>query len=211
VSRLLLAVGLLALAAADPVVIEDWRSFAVGSTGTPKGWRTYGRGGDWKYPPTILQQDGRRALRLQTAHYSIRLGKGVDVDLTKTPVIEWEWNVKTLPRQGDVRTKINDQGARVMGVFGPRLKPTILGYVWDTKAPVKTEVRTESPERWLIVVRSGSDGLGQWHGESRNIAQDYARLFGRKTPDLLAVGVESHSEDANHESEAMFGRLRFKP
>jgi len=207
-----LAAAFLALAATDPVVIEDWRGSAVGSTGVPSGWTPYRGGGNFKYPPVLVRHGDRLALRLRTDRYSIRLGKGVTVDLTRTPVLEWEWNVKTLPRHGDVRTKVNDQAARIMVMFGSRFQPNILGYVWDTKAPVGTEIRTQSPvDRWLIVVRTGGDGLGSWRREARNVVQDYVRLFGQRPPSVSAVGVESHSEDADHQSETMIGRVLFRP
>jgi hypothetical protein len=203
---------LLALAAIDPVVIEDWRSTPAGTAGTPKGWRTYGSSGEVKHPPVIVHHENRLALRLQTERYSIRLAKGVTVDLTRTPVLEWEWNVTTLPRRGDVRTKVNDQAARVLVMFGSRVRPNILGYVWDTNAPAGTEVRTQSGvDRWLIVVRSGPSGLGSWRREARNVVQDYVKLFGEQPPTVRAVAVESHSEDADHQSETMIGRLTFRP
>lgn len=211
-SRLLLVAGFLALAATDPAVVEDWRGSAVGTTGVPKGWRTYGGGGDVKYPPTLVRDGDRLAVRLKTERYSIRLGKGVTVDLTRTPVLEWEWNVKTLARRGDVRTKVNDQAARVMVMLGSRFRPNILGYVWDTNAPAGTEIRSQSKvDRWLIVVRSGKDGVGSWRKEARNVVQDYVRLFGQQPPAVIAVGLESHSEDADHESETMIGRVLFRP
>jgi hypothetical protein len=210
-SRLLLLAGVLALAAVDPVVIEDWRGSPAGTAGVPTGWRPYG-GGDFTYPPVIVRQDDRLALRLRTNRYSIRLARGVTVDLARTPVLEWEWNVKTLPRRGDVRTRVNDQAARIMVMFGSRVRPNIVGYVWDTHAPVGTEIRTRSPvDRWLIVLRSGEAGLGSWQREARNVVQDYTRLFGQPPSSVTAVGVESHSEDADHESEVMIGRVTFRP
>jgi Protein of unknown function (DUF3047) len=210
--RLALLACVLALAAVDPVVIEDWRGSPAGTAGVPKGWRTYGSGGDFKYPPVIVHQDNRFALRLQTERYSIRLAKGATVDLARTPVLEWEWNVTTLPRRGDVRTNVNDQAARILVMFGSRVRPNILGYIWDTNAPAGTEVRSQSGvDRWLIVVRSGQTGLGAWRREARDVVQDYVRLFGEPPPTVRAVAVESHSEDADHQSEAMIGRVVFRP
>jgi hypothetical protein len=212
VSRRLLVAAILALASIDPVVVDDWRSAPVGSTGVPPGWRTYGRGGDFKDPPVIVRHDGRFALRLRTERYSIRLARGVSVDLARTPLLEWEWNVTTLPRHGDVRSRVNDQAARVMIMFGARFRPNILGYVWDTRAPAGTEIRTQGQvDRWLIVVQSGEDGLGAWRRQARNVAQDYVRLFGSPPPTVRALALESHSEDADHASEVMFGTVRFVP
>ena len=120
--------------------------------------------------------------------------------------------MQRLPRHGDVRSTVNDQAARILVLLGSRFRPNVLGYVWDTRAPAGTEVRTQSPvDRWLIVVRSGEDGLGQWRRQSRNVVQDYTRLFGQSPPSVVAVGLESHSEDGDHQSQAMFGTVKFKP
>jgi hypothetical protein len=64
-------------------------------------------------------------------------------------------------------------------------------------------------DRRLLVVRSGSAGVGAWQTETRNVLNDYTKLFGSAPGHVRAVGIESHSEDANHTSEALFGSLSF--
>ena len=94
-------------------------------------------------------------------------------------------------------------------MFPPRFRPRMLGYVWDTHAPVGTEKHTKQTmlDRWLVVVRSGPTGLGTWLRETRNVERDFSRLFGAPPPGPMAVGIESHSEDAAHASEVYIGAI----
>jgi len=133
-------------------------------------------------------------------------------ELRRTPRMIWEWKAVALPEGADVRKSgRNDQAARVTVLFeGWKL----ISYVWDTQAPVGTEVRPDQfgmVERVLVVVRSGSAGLGQWQHEERDVGADYRRLFEEVPPAVKLVSVESHSDDVASQSEALFGRIRFEP
>jgi hypothetical protein len=196
------------LAAQPAIVVEDWRE-AGGGGRPPAGWSFYGREPQLKFPPAVVVDDGRRALWLKTEHYSVRLARKTDVDVSHTPVLSWEWKAVTLPEQGDIRGEIRDQVARIVLMFPPRYRPRMLGYVWDTRAPVGAEAHTKQTmlDRWLVVVRSGSADVGRWVREARNVERDYTRLFGGTPPAPMAVGVESHSEDAAHASEVYIGPI----
>jgi hypothetical protein len=196
------------LAAQTPIVVEDWRE--AGTAGPiPAGWSFYGREAQLKFRPSVVVDEGRRALWLKTEHGSVRLARKTDVDLSQAPVLSWEWKAITLPKQGDVRSEIGDQVARIVLMFPPRYRPRMLGYVWDTHAPVGTEAHTKQTmlDRWLIVVRSGPADVGRWLRETRNVEDDFTRLFGGAPPSPMAVGVESHSEDAAHASEVYIGPI----
>jgi hypothetical protein len=191
-----------------PQVIEDWSDTPAAGR-LPAKWSFYGKQADVKFAPAILVDEGHRALWLKTERYSVRLARTLDVGLASTPVLHWEWKAVTLPTQGDLRSEISDQVARIVLIFPPRYRPRMLGYVWDTRAPVGTQVRTKQTmlDRWLVVVRSGAADVGRWVRESRNVAADYARLFGGAPPAPMAIGIESHSEDAAHASEVYVGAI----
>ncbi|HZF06293.1 MAG TPA: DUF3047 domain-containing protein, partial [Patescibacteria group bacterium] len=144
--RVAVAVAALLCVAADlhaqaPRVVEDW-SDAPGAGRLPVTWSFYGREPRMKFPPAIVVSDGRRALWLKTEHYSVRLARAIDLDVQHAPTLTWEWKAVTLPEQGDVRGEVSDQVARIVLFFPPRYRPRMLGYVWDTRAPVGTETHT---------------------------------------------------------------------
>jgi len=196
------------LHAQAPRVVEDWSEQPAAGR-LPAKWSFYAREPKLTYPPAIVVNDGRRALWLKTERYSVRLARAIDLDVQHAPTLTWEWKAVTLPEQGDIRGEISDQVARIVLFFPPRYRPRMLGYVWDTRAPVGTETHTQQMmlERWLVVVRAGPAEVGRWIRESRNVERDYARLFGTAPPALMGVGVESHSEDARHASEVFIGPI----
>jgi hypothetical protein len=86
-------------------------------------------------------------------------------------------------------------------------------YVWDTSAPVGAEVTPDPFEifqRALVVVRSGPEGLGQWHRERRDVYADYRRIFEEEPGPIKLVGLESHSNDTRTSTSVLFGTVRFE-
>ena len=195
------------------VRVDDWTSRQPGRLELGKTWRLYpfeGRGGV-KQPPAIVAVDGRRALSLATEGEAVRVGRTVVVDVRKKPWLVWEWKPLVLPDGADSRDRQrNDQAARLMVVF-EGLKA--VAYLWDTTAPVGTDVQPDEFEmfqRSFVVVRSGSDGIGRWDRQRRNIHQDYVRLFGEEPRPTKWVGFESHSDDTQTRSATLFGSASFE-
>jgi hypothetical protein len=191
----------------DAPVLEDWAEAPAAKV--PERWSAYGKEATLTFAPALVVDGGHKALHLKTERYSIRLARKVEIDFRRWPTLTWEWKAVRLPASGDLRSQVNDQVARVVLIFPPRYKPRMLVYVWDTKAPVGTETRTTQMmlDRWLVVVRSGPADVGKWVRETRNVERDFTRLFGGAPPALMAVGVESHSEDAAHASEVLVGAI----
>jgi hypothetical protein len=210
-----LTVVVLALGAGPvaTVRVDDWDTRPVGPLDLSVTWQRYPEeGAAFKQPPAIVQDDGRRVLQLTTADEAMRIGRTLKVDLDKTPWLVWEWKTLVLPAGGDVRDpERNDQAGRVMLVFeGMRG----IQYVWDTTAPVGTDVKPEELmelfRRVLVVVRSGPGQVGRWSRERRNVYDDYRRLFGSSPRALKLVGVESHSNDTHSRTAVRFGALHFE-
>jgi hypothetical protein len=210
---LAIAAAVLALGAgpAPTVRVDNWDVYTAGPLDLSADWRRYPpeRAG-LKQPPAIVVESGRPVLQLTTSGEAVRIGRALKIDLARTPWLVWDWKPLALPEGGDVRDlKRNDQVGRVMVAF-EGMKGIL--YVWDTTAPVGTEVRPDELElfeRVLVVVRSGPGELGQWLSERRNVVDDFRRLFGYEPPPVKLVGVESHSNDTRSHTEMRFGRLLF--
>jgi DUF3047 family protein len=195
------------------VRVDTWDSAPDGPLDLSRDWQLnpHAPSTTFRYPPAIILDGPQRALRLRTDHETVSLWRMVRADLRRTPRLVWEWKALALPAGGDVRQpRRNDQAARVMVLF-EGWKSIV--YVWDTQAPVGTEVRPDelaTVDRVLVVVRSGSARLGQWHHEERDVRADYQRIFGEEPRQVKLVSVESHSDDVESESEALFGGIRFE-
>lgn len=184
--------------------------------GIPVGWdlEVYENHHEIKLEPF---KNGRFAIRLGSHESSFGLHKVVEVDLKEFPILTWWWKVDRLPEAGDARAKeTNDQAAQVYVVFPHpliKLRSPTLGYYWDSNAPVGTVADGYSPvtPNKNIVVRSGKQQLGQWVQERRNVAEDYARLFGKGSPPKVGrVAIWINTQHTKSSAQASFADLQFQ-
>jgi len=163
-----------------------------------------------------LVRDGTRlALRLRSERSSFALYRDVVVDLNAFPLLSWSWKVVRLPAGGDVRDRaVDDQAAQVYVVFprwpAPLKNSDVIGYVWDSRAPVGTRLTsTQAGNVRIIVVASGGAQRDTWRVEERQVAEDYAALFGRQAPRVGQVAVMIDSNDTKGVAETLIGDLFF--
>jgi len=201
--------------AANRVAVEDWRSYPVGTRGVPGDWK----GQNWGQPVydlEIVADNDQRVLRLRSKGETSTIIRdlGASVDLNETPIIEWSWKVITLPSGGNACQKSTDDEAAQVYIAWLRapesVRSRMIGYVWDSTAPVGTICKSEKLGTvTYIVVRSGSDGLGKWIPERRNVVEDFRRIYG-ETPDkpnALALGIDS--DDTRSSAESFIGPIAF--
>ena len=196
-----------------PIPISDRVPPRLPVEGVPTGWDLHefaGRGF-----VELVRDGGRVAVRLRSENASFALSHDAVVDLHETPILSWAWKAVRLPDGGDVREAArDDQVAQVYVIFpqwpSPRTQSDVIGYVWDTRAPVGT--RLASPKAAnvrIIVVDSGAAEVGTWRTHHRNVAEDYVALFGREPPRVGGVGIMIDSDDTRGEAEALVADLRF--
>jgi hypothetical protein len=213
---LLLLCAVTAAGAADQLVVEDWSQAPVGTKGIPPGWK----GQNWgspKYDFVVVQDEGRTAMHMKSANDGSTISKEVKgkVDLKETPVLEWSWKAVVLPKGGDSRKKATDDQAAQIFVVWPRfpeaVRSRIIGYVWDTTAPVGTIVKSEKTSTvTYVVLRSGTTERGKWITERRNVAEDFRKIYGEDPEHPGAVSISIDSNDTNSVAESFMGAIFFK-
>jgi hypothetical protein len=208
---------LTAASAGRVVVIEDWTADAVGRKGIPSGWtgETFGRRAE--YELTIEEDGGRRVLHLRSRdeHSTIARELTGKVNLKQTPILEWSWKTTILPTGGDLRRKEATDIAAQLYVVWPRfpalLRSRIIGYVWDASTPVSMVVKSRKTGTvTFVVMRSGSQDLGRWLTERRNVADDYANIFGEPPDDPGAITISIDSNDTHSHAETFIGPIVFR-
>jgi hypothetical protein len=183
------------------------------TAGVPLGWEIKEFTGDASVE--LVRSDGRLALRLRSDRTSFALHRDVVLDVRHYPMLAWSWKVTRLPTNGDVRDPArDDQAAQVYVIFprwpSPPTASDIIGYIWDSHAPVGTTLRhPKAPNVRIIVVESGRGNLDVWLRPMRNIAEDYRALFGRQPPRVGKVALMIDTNDTRGEAEAYFGDLTF--
>jgi len=194
--------------AADQVVIADFSS-AVGTSGVPAGWQVKEKSGKADF--AVVKEDGIAAVRLRSANTSFSLQKEVQVNLKQYPILTWKWKVTKLPDGGDFRhSSTDDQAAQLFLAFS---KTQAIVYIWDTTSPQGTMEAAAAPffmSIKAVVVRSGKTGMGSWITETRNVYDDYRKLFGGEPGDIGGVRIQINSQHTGTSAESYFADIAFK-
>ena len=200
----------------------------------PAGWRPFvlRRGkGSTRY--RTVAAEGRTVLGAHAESTSTALQCEVDIDLEKTPWLQWQWRVDALVGGARIDDEARDDSpARLVLAFraapqrltlgdlmffeqielftGHRLPNTSLLYVWDPELPVGTVARYARTGRIrYFVVESGAARLGQWVSYRRDVAADFSAAFGESPGPITSVGVLTDSDDMRSTAEALYGDISF--
>lgn len=209
----------------------------AGADGLPEGWKQLA----FKKVPrrTVYtleksDEDGAYVRAVSSASASAivyEIGRG----LAGRPVLKWSWKVERLPGPRDPRVRAGDDyPARVYVAFRydpakaslwDRLKYAAakkiygryppagaIDYVWDTGLPVGSAYDNPYTARAkMLVLESGPERTGRWVEESRDVLEDYRRLFGAEPPELDSIALMSDTDDTKDRAAACFRRIAFLP
>ena len=190
-----------ALVMLDPAKSSDGR--------IPDGWELKVNSG---HPDVSTTKDGDSVvLHFKSVKSSFSLEKGVDVDAARMPYLAWHWKVTQVPKGGDFRHFwSDDQAAQVLVAFDDR---RVLSYIWDTTAPQGTMEHASSPPLvhiFAIVCRSGMAAENRWIAESRNVAADYLKAFGKPATHVKGLRLQINSQHTGSDAESYFEDLVFR-
>jgi len=123
--------------------------------------------------------------------------------------------VTELPKEGDFRQGGTDDQAAQLYVTFPRfpsaVRSRIIGYVWDTTAPEGTIAPSEKSSLvTYVVVRTGTKDLNRWVTETRNVYEDYKRIYREEPGELGGVSVAIDSNDTRSSAESYVGAILFR-
>jgi hypothetical protein len=194
--------------AGDNVVIADFAGPA-GTSGAPAGWELKEKNGKADF--AVVKDGDIVAGRFRSANTSFSLQKEVKVDLKQFPLLTWKWKVTRLPAGGDFRkSKTDDQAAQLFVAFS---KFKAIVYIWDTTAPAGLMEKT-SPAPFMtvtvVVLRSGPAELGKWIVETRNVYDDYIKIFGSAPPAVNGIRLQINSQHTGNSAESYFADVMFK-
>ena len=194
-------------AAEDSLVIADFSTWM--KKGIPPGWELKVKSGKADFE---VKRDGDiPALHLKSADSSFSLQGEVKVDVKQYPVLSWKWKVTRLPQAGDFRkSKTDDQAAQLFLAF-TRTKAIV--YIWDTTA-TQGLMQSTSPVPFMtvkvVVIRSGPAELGKWITETRNVYEDYKKLYGEEPPIVSGLRLQINSQHTGTSAESWFADVEFR-
>jgi len=184
----------------------------------------------------VVQQDGKRVLKVEADQSYGNLVHPTQVPLNSGTTLAWRWRVDEFVRDADLRTRAGDDGAAKVCVFfdfpvdklpvGERTKLALarratgedvpseaLCYVWDNKEAKGSEFMNAFTRRVrMVVLESGATAKpGGWVAERRNLLADYRRAFGEEAgttmPDVVAVAISADADNTRGHGIAYFSDL----
>jgi len=220
-------------------VVENWTNHQLNAKATqqgnqgeafvPAGWK--------ELPDTLSLVDGLAMRAAITSKYSFEIGangsekvlhlksisehstivkdlRGFDLDLAKTPLLNWKWRVEMLPKGADLSNRDrSDSAAEIHLVW--RAAGRMIGYAWDEALPVGHQFDgPRAPPRVRVrffIVGSGTALLGQWLEVTRDVREDYRRAYNAEPPgppDQIAISIDTNQTKST--AESFIGAITFR-
>jgi hypothetical protein len=177
-----------------------------------KGWKLVSY---FAVPPTQYSKAGKGIIKAESLGTRSSLFKEVGEKEKDLPILSWGWKVSNVVRSAiETRKDRFDAAARVMVVFGKaggfrgfggEPSGTKIEYIWATRLP-KGHVFDHPGEKYckVFVMESGEGRVGQWIYEKRNIHKDYKTAFGTEPTGLLAIGIQTDTDQSNERVTAYY-------
>ena len=203
---------------AAPEVICDRLvdDFSAGSIGDfPRAWETRFESNMplARRQFSVVESDGRRALKAKYSQQLVTLGRGVENwDLSRYPILSWEWKALRLPTgAAETQSSKDDSVASVTAVWmiGFPFMVRQIEYAWSSSLAVGTRASNRLGHDQLVILQSGSSS--EWRTERVNILEHQMRFFDLRAHEAQApagIAVISDADDTESEAEALYTNFR---
>jgi hypothetical protein len=172
----------------------------------PPGWELSVHTGE---PHLQLVQDaGKQVLQIRSDQASFALQKKIHISLQATPLLVWDWKVTDLPKGGDFRrSSSDDQAAQLIIAFS---SSRFLSYLWDSTVPKGTIAPASAPpfkKVFAVVMQSGTQELGKWITERRNLIEDYKQAYGEEPEVMEGLRIQINSQHTKSRAESYWDSI----
>jgi hypothetical protein len=210
--------------------------FSASQVGTalPDGWKPL----TFKKIPKhtsyeVVKDGGMTIVKAVSEAAASGLIKPVVIDPKEYPIVRWRWKIDNVLQRSDVALKEGDDFPARLYItfeydpdkvsFGKKLKfkagqalfgdipIAALNYIWETKTPVGTIVENAYTDfAKMVIVESGTQKVGMWVDEERNIYEDYKKAFGEEPPMINGVAIMSDTDNTKEQATAYYGDIVFQ-
>lgn len=137
-----------------------------------------------------------------------------EIDLDKTPWINWSWKVGQFPAVIDEKNKRGDDfAARIYIVVQDGwtfLSSRAISYVWAQKSIVdEVWANPYTGKRAMMIAVESDSTSGVVKFEKRNVREDLKRLFGKDYKTISAVAIMTDSDSSASVAEAFYSAISF--
>jgi len=221
----------------DPLVLPYVSTFSDGRAGgeLPGGWElwTISR---LKKPTQykLIDEAGRTVVRASADASASGLIHRLRLDPKSYPLLTWRWKIEHLiPGADNTRKQTEDSPVRVVVAFdgdmdklplderlffdnirlvsGQEMPYATLMYIWENRAPRGTVIPNRHTTRVrMIVAESGREKVGLWQEVTRNVYEDYRRVFGEEPGRIAAIAIMTDTDNTGENVHAYYGDILFR-
>jgi DUF3047 family protein len=180
----------------DCRTIEDFAHAQIGEF--PSDWKARKETGKSVY--SVQEEGGKRFLRAVSRKVGIQAAREVQGwDLTTYPILAWSWRPREFPKGADERDERGNDSVLAVYMLVPHSRvagPKAVKYIWSEKVPAGTHLASNGGLTQVRVLRSGTEGRGEWRQEKVNVLEDYRRYFDAKEPPKpIGIAVLTDSDE----------------
>ncbi len=182
----------------------------------------------------LVKDKDQVVVKATSVESSSGLTREISIDPKEFPIVKWSWKVENVFKDGDVtRKEGDDYPARIyitfayddqkVGFFekakyeaakllyGQYPPLGAINYIWESKSPIGTVVPNPYTDRvQMFVTESGTNKLGLWVTEERNVYDDYVFAFGEEPPMISGVAIMTDTDNTKEAAIAYFGDIVFE-
>ena len=169
--------------------------------------------GDTDYQ--VLQHEGQWVLSADSHKSASAYYREIEIDLRKTPYLNWSWKkLNTIMPGNEAEKSGDDFVARVYVIKDGGIlfwKTLAINYVWSFQH--KKDEGWNNPfagsHARMYSVRDSSDDENQWFSEKRNVAADFKTFFQKDIQSIDGVAIMTDSDNSGLTAQALYGDIFF--
>lgn len=185
------------------IIIDDF------TNGMKEEWKSKSFKGTTEY--TWVTEEDKAYIRATSKASASGLYYRIEYDIQQYPFITWKWRVYNIIASGDALQKSGDDyAARIYIVFPSFFfwNTEAINYIWANKLPKEEAVPNPfSKNSIMISVQSGKAETGKWIVETRNVYEDYRRVFGKEPPKAGAIAIMTDTDNTGESASANYGSI----
>lgn len=175
-------------------------------------WKQERFSGETKYDVVTL--DGKPYVRAVSKASASGLVREIDIDLTKSPYMNWSWKIENILKDVDeTKRSGDDYPARVYVVISGGFffwKTRAISYVWSNEIAKGTHwPNAFTDNATMVAMQSGDELMGQWVTEKRNVLEDIKNLLGIDATEINAVAIMTDTDNSKQSATAYYGNIVF--
>lgn len=177
----------------------------------------------------VLVRDSERTVLKAESHASASaLMTPFEIMAGNFPWLEWSWKIeRVVPGVWGDKSK-DDFSARLFVIFekpkgpfsffasflgslvGGGFSGNALNYVWASDTQAGQVLPSPYTGRvMMIAVRAGTENVGRWVTERRNVVKDYRQAFGKEPGEIVGLAIMTDTDNTGIDAVAYYGDIRF--